>query len=60
VVVKLLLEKDAELESRDTYFGQTPLPWAAENGHRAAVKVKTTLVTITRQGDVLIIPFAKT
>jgi ankyrin repeat protein len=33
-VVKLLLEKGAELESKDK-DGRTPLSWAAENGHEA-------------------------
>jgi ankyrin repeat protein len=37
-VVKLLLEKGAELEAKDNY-GQTPLLWAAENGHEAVVKL---------------------
>ncbi len=34
-VVKLLLEKGAELESKSKY-GQTPLSSAAANGHEAA------------------------
>jgi ankyrin repeat protein len=38
-VVKLLLEKGAELESRDKRWGQTPLSWAAKNGHEAVVKL---------------------
>jgi ankyrin repeat protein len=37
-VVKLLLKKGAELETEDGY-GQTPLAWAAENGHKAVVKL---------------------
>jgi ankyrin repeat protein len=37
--VKLLLEKGAELESKDTTYGRTPLSWAAENGHEAVVKL---------------------
>src|SRR5207302_1796321 len=37
-VVKLLIEKGAELESKYNY-GQTPLLWAAENGHKAVVKL---------------------
>ena len=37
--MKLLLEKGAELESKDTYYGQTPLSWAAEKGHEAVVKL---------------------
>jgi ankyrin repeat protein len=39
VVVKLLLEKGAELESKDSEWGQTPLSWAAEKGHEAVVKL---------------------
>jgi ankyrin repeat protein len=37
-VVKLLLEKGAELEAKTTY-GQTPLSRAAGNGHEAVVKL---------------------
>ena len=37
-MVKLLLEKGAELESKDKYGG-TPLSRAAENGHEAVVKL---------------------
>ena len=36
--MKLLLEKGAELETKDEY-GQTPLSWAARNGHEAVVKL---------------------
>ena len=35
-VVKMLLEKDADLESGDTN-GRTPLSWAAGNGHKAVI-----------------------
>jgi ankyrin repeat protein len=35
-VVQLLVEKGAELESKDGY-SQTPLSWAAKNGHEAVV-----------------------
>jgi ankyrin repeat protein len=38
-VVKLLLEKGAELETKDNYRGRTPLSWAAEKGHEAVVKL---------------------
>ena len=38
VVVKLLLERGAELEAKDN-SGQTPLVWAARNGHEAVVKL---------------------
>jgi hypothetical protein len=37
-VVKLLLEKGAELESKDN-DGHTPLSWAADKGHEAVVKL---------------------
>jgi Ankyrin repeats (3 copies)/Ankyrin repeats (many copies) len=39
VVVKLLLEKGAELESKDSEYGRTPLSRAAENGDEAVVKL---------------------
>jgi hypothetical protein len=38
-VVKLLLEKGAELESKDNGSGRTPLSWAAEKGHETVVKL---------------------
>jgi ankyrin repeat protein len=37
-VVKLLLEKGADAESKSSY-DWTPLSWAAENGHEAVVKL---------------------
>ena len=37
-VVKLLVEKGAEIESKDSY-GRTPLWWAAEKGHKVVVKL---------------------
>jgi ankyrin repeat protein len=39
VVVKLLLEKGAELEAKDSNYGQTALSWAAEKEHEAVVKL---------------------
>ena len=36
--MKLLLEKGAELETKD-YYGRTPLSWAAQKGHEAVVKL---------------------
>ena len=36
--MKLLLEKGADVESKDSY-GQTPLWWAAGNGHEVVVKL---------------------
>jgi ankyrin repeat protein/Cdc6-like AAA superfamily ATPase len=38
VVVRLLLENGADVESKDG-SGRTPLSWAAENGHEAVVKL---------------------
>jgi ankyrin repeat protein len=37
-VVRLLLEKGAELKTKDSY-GQTPLSWSARNRHEAVVKL---------------------
>ncbi|KAK7409434.1 hypothetical protein QQX98_008395 [Neonectria punicea] len=37
-IVKLLLEKGANVEAKDDY-GWTPLLWAAENGHEGIVKL---------------------
>jgi ankyrin repeat protein len=34
-----LLEKGAELDSKDNIYGRTPLSWAAESGHEAVVKL---------------------
>ncbi|KAH6977638.1 hypothetical protein EDB80DRAFT_265352 [Ilyonectria destructans] len=39
VVVKLLLEKGAKIEAKDSSYGRTPLKWAAHNGHEATVKL---------------------
>jgi ankyrin repeat protein len=36
-VVKLLLDKGAELETKDTSYGQTPLSYAAKRGHEGVV-----------------------
>jgi ankyrin repeat protein len=38
-VVKLLLEKGADLESKDTEYNQMPLSWAAGREHKAVVKL---------------------
>jgi len=39
-VVKLLLETGkADIDSKDTRSGRTPLEWAAGNGHGAVVKL---------------------
>ncbi|KAH7134386.1 hypothetical protein EDB81DRAFT_858982 [Dactylonectria macrodidyma] len=39
VIAKLLLEKGAEIEAKDSEHGRTPLSWAAEKGHTAVVKL---------------------
>jgi ankyrin repeat protein len=36
-VVKLLLEKGADVESKNRSGGMTPLSWATRNGHKAVV-----------------------
>jgi ankyrin repeat protein len=38
-VVELLLEKGADVESKDGEYGQTLLWWAAEKGREAVVKL---------------------
>jgi ankyrin repeat protein len=38
-IVKLLLEKGADVEAKDREYGLTPLLWAALNGHEAIVKL---------------------
>ncbi|OBT50363.1 hypothetical protein VE04_09948, partial [Pseudogymnoascus sp. 24MN13] len=38
-VVKLLIEKNANVESKDSRYGRTPLSWASCNGHEAIVKL---------------------
>ena len=38
-VVRLLLEKDADLNSKDAEFSRTPLSWAARNGHEAVARL---------------------
>ncbi|KAE8417808.1 hypothetical protein BDV36DRAFT_283421 [Aspergillus pseudocaelatus] len=38
-IVRLLLEKGADLECKDSKYGQTPLSLAAENGHEVVVKL---------------------
>jgi ankyrin repeat protein len=37
--VKLLLDRSADIESRDDIYGRTPLSWAVRNGHEAVVKL---------------------
>ncbi|KAH7464149.1 hypothetical protein FOMA001_g17930 [Fusarium oxysporum f. sp. matthiolae] len=39
MLVKLLLEKGAKIEVKDSEDGRTPLLWAAEEGHEAVVKL---------------------
>ena len=38
-MVNLLLEKGADVDSKDTLWGKTPLLWATNNGHKAVVKL---------------------
>jgi ankyrin repeat protein len=38
-VVELLLENAVDVDSEDTEYGRTPLSWAVENGHEAALKL---------------------
>ncbi|KAK7178576.1 Ankyrin repeat domain-containing protein 50-like protein 1 [Paraphaeosphaeria sporulosa] len=38
-VAKLVLDKGADLESKDDKYGRTPLSWAAEHGREAVVKL---------------------
>jgi ankyrin repeat protein len=37
--VKLLLDKNADIESKDDGYGLTPLSWAAMKGHEAVLKL---------------------
>jgi ankyrin repeat protein len=39
IMVKLLLEAKADVDSKDNYYGYTPLSWAAQNGHEGIVKL---------------------
>ena len=39
VVVRLLVEKGAEIDSKDSQSGRTPLSWAAGNGHEAVAQL---------------------
>jgi len=39
VVVKLLLEKGARLETKDEYYSRTPLSWAASRGQEVVVRL---------------------
>lgn len=48
-MAKLLLATgQADVKSKDHYYGRTPLSWAAKNGHEAVVK----LLLVTGQVDV--------
>jgi ankyrin repeat protein len=37
--VKLLVDKGADLESKDEEYGRAPLSWATENGHQAVLRL---------------------
>ncbi|SCO82657.1 related to chitinase [Fusarium oxysporum] len=39
VIIKLLLQKGAEIKVKDSRHGWTPLLWAAWNGHEAIIKL---------------------
>ncbi|OAQ62928.1 ankyrin repeat domain-containing protein [Pochonia chlamydosporia 170] len=39
VIVKLLIDKGADVDLKDSRYGRTPLSWAAKNGHEAVVKL---------------------
>ncbi|PTB62131.1 purine and uridine phosphorylase [Trichoderma citrinoviride] len=39
-VVKLLVDKGADLEAQDRWYGRTPLLWASENGYEAGADLK--------------------
>ncbi|KAJ5949221.1 hypothetical protein N7454_000805 [Penicillium verhagenii] len=39
VVEELLLEKDPDIESRDTTYNRTPISWAAYGGHEIIVRL---------------------
>ncbi|KAL2843373.1 hypothetical protein BJY01DRAFT_235679 [Aspergillus pseudoustus] len=38
-IAEVLLEQGADVDSKDSAYGQTPLSWAAENGHKEVVKL---------------------
>lgn len=38
-MIKILLEKDPQINERDNYHQQTPLSWAAERGHLQSVRL---------------------
>lgn len=38
-IVMLLLEKDAEFETKDNKYGRTPLLWAVRNGYESISKL---------------------
>ena len=38
-VVKLLIERGADVNAEDTFYQSTPLDWATENGHVEIAKL---------------------
>jgi hypothetical protein len=40
-IAELLLEQDANVDAKDSKYGQTPLSWAAEHGHEEIIKLLT-------------------
>jgi ankyrin repeat protein len=49
-VVRLLLEKGADLDSKNAYYGRTPLAWPAENGRESVARL---LAELQRQREIL-------
>jgi len=46
ILLELVKQDDVMADSKDDMYGQTPLSWAAENGHEAVVKL------LVERGDV--------
>lgn len=44
--MELLFEEGADIDSRDTWYGQTPLLWAARNGRSAVVKLLKSMLEL--------------
>ncbi|PYH46395.1 uncharacterized protein BP01DRAFT_414904 [Aspergillus saccharolyticus JOP 1030-1] len=38
-IAKILLEQGSDVDSKNTWYGKTPLSWAAENGHKEVVQL---------------------
>jgi ankyrin repeat protein len=46
VVVKLLVKRENVVADSEDEFGQTPLLWAAEEGHKAVVKLLRSIYSL--------------